>query len=125
MGGLTQPIFNKRKLKTNFEVAKIKREKAELDFQKSAYNAVREVSDALIHIHSLQEQFEVIEEQVKTTELAIQQADMLFNSGYATYLEVITAQEKALKSELQFNQIRHDLLLARVRLYRSLGGGWK
>lgn len=125
IGGLTQPIFNKRKLKTNFNVAKINREKAELDFQKTAYNAVREVSDALIHIHSLEEQFDIVEEQVTTTELSIRQADMLFNSGYATYLEVITAQEVALKSELQFNEIRHDLLLARVRLYRALGGGWK
>lgn len=125
IGGITQPIFNKRKLKTNFEVAKINREKAELEFQKTAYNAVREVTDALIHIRSLEEQFNIVEEQITTTELAIRQSSMLFNSGYATYLEVITAQEIALKSELQFNKIRHDLLLARVRLYRSLGGGWK
>lgn len=124
-GGITQPIFNKRKLKTDYEVAKINREKAELDFQQTAYLAVKEVSDALIIINSLDEQLEIAEEQVETTELAIRQSNLLFNSGYATYLEIITAQKVALESELNLNKIRHDILLARVRLYRSLGGGWQ
>lgn len=124
IGNLTQPIFNKRKLKTEFEVAKLNREKSEIDFQRTVYYAVKEVSDALITINSLQEQFDIIEEQVKTTELAIRQAAMLFNSGYASYLEVITAQRDALDSELRYNEIRHELLIARIRLYRALGGGW-
>ena len=125
IGNLSQPIFNKRRLKTNFEVAKLNRDKAEIDFQRTVYNAAREVSDALITINSLHEQFDIIEEQVITTELAIRQSDMLFNSGYASYLEVITAQRDALNSELKYNEIRHGLLLARIRLYRSLGGGWE
>lgn len=124
-GSITQPIFNKRKLKTNYEIAKINREKAELDFQRTAYLAVKEVSDALIIINSLDEQLDIAEEQVETTELAIRQSNLLFNSGYATYLEIITAQKVALESELNLNRIRHDILLARIRLYRSLGGGWQ
>src|SRR5699024_11115283 len=46
--GITQPIFNRRKLKTDFEIAKLEREKAEIEFQKKILLGVNEVSDALV-----------------------------------------------------------------------------
>jgi outer membrane protein TolC len=56
LGGITQPIFQKRQLKTDFEVAKIQREKNVLAFRQSVLNAVGEVSDALVSNESLKVQ---------------------------------------------------------------------
>jgi outer membrane protein TolC len=50
---------------------------------------------------------------------------MLFKSGLADYLEVITAQGNLLSAELNLASIERDQLSAAVELYRSLGGGWK
>lgn len=125
VGKLTQPIFNKRKLKTDFEVAKLQRTQAEIDFQKTVYTAINDVTDALVILESLNEQLDIAEEQVTTSRLGVKQSNLLFNSGYATYLEIINAQKVALESELSLNKLKQNKLLARVKLYKSLGGGWQ
>lgn len=125
VGGLTQPIFKNRKLRTAYEVAKIERNQAEIDFQKTVYTAINDVTDALIVLESLNEQLDIAEEQVNTSRLGIKQSNLLFNSGYATYLEIINTQRVALESELNLNKLKQNKLLARVKLYKSLGGGWR
>ncbi|WP_235021472.1 efflux transporter outer membrane subunit [Chitinophaga eiseniae] len=124
-GSITQPIFQRRALKTQLEVAKIEREQSVISFRQATLNAVGEVSDALIKLDKLKTQQQIAGEQVSTTQLAVQQAQMLFRSGMATYLEVITAQSRALQAELGQADVDRQRLSAMVDLYRSLGGGWK
>lgn len=52
-------------------------------------------------------------------------AKLLFRSGLADYLEVITAQSNSLQPELSLADIQRQQLSAMVELYRSLGGGAK
>ncbi|NLU96188.1 efflux transporter outer membrane subunit [Chitinophaga sp. Ak27] len=124
-GGITQPIFQRRALKTQLEVAKIQREQAVIQFKQSALNAIGEVSDALVKLDKVKTQQEIAIRQVNTSQLAIQQAQQLFRSGMANYLEVITAQGRSLQAELSQADIDRQRLSAMVDLYRSLGGGWK
>lgn len=124
-GGITQPIFQRRALKTQLEVAKIQREQAVIQFKQSALNAIGEVSDALVKLDKVKTQQEIAVRQVNTSELAVQQAQQLFRSGMANYLEVITAQGRSLQAELSQADINRQRLSAMVDLYRSLGGGWK
>lgn len=125
IGGLTQPVFSGRKLKTRHEVAKLEREKAELEFHQVILDAATEVSNALVRAEKLKERSDIAEQRVTTSELAVKNANLLFRSGYASYLEVITAQSNALNSELDLVSIKQQQLNARVELYRALGGGWK
>ncbi|EHO12930.1 RND efflux system, outer membrane lipoprotein, NodT family [Myroides odoratimimus] len=125
IGDVAAPLFNKRKLKTDYEVAKIEREKAEIDLQKSVYTAITEVSDALITLETVKEQIEIAEEQVATSRLGVKQSNLLFNSGYANYIEIINAQKNMLDSELNLNKLKQNKLISRVKLYQALGGGWK
>jgi len=124
-GGLTQPVFQRRQLKTQLEVAKIQREEAAIRFRQQALNAIGEVSNALVRLDKLQAQRQIATSQVETLEVAIQQARMLFRSGLANYLEVITAQSNALQAQLTRADVVRQQLSASVELYRSLGGGWK
>jgi len=123
IGSLTAPVFNKRKIKTDIEVAKLERDKAELDFQQVVLDAINEITNTLITFKKLQEEYEIAENRVKVAQLGIKQAGLLFKAGYATYLEVITAQQNAIDSELELVSLKQQLLLARVELYRALGGG--
>src|SRR3546814_17777050 len=82
---LMQPIVNKRKLKTQFETAKIKRENAVIDFRSKVLNAVGEVSDALVRLDKLKEQIDITQSQKDILKEAIPNAQSLFNSGMATY----------------------------------------
>lgn len=122
-GSLTQPVFNRRQLKTQYELAKIEREKSVLSFRQTVLTAVTEVSDALIRTKKLKEQAGIAESRVKTLQLATHNAGFLYNSGMATYLEVLVAQNNLLQSELELADLRRQNLNASAELYRALGGG--
>lgn len=122
-GGLTQPLLQRRQLKTQYEIAKIDREKTVIQFRKAVLNAVTEVSDELVKIEKLKLQYDISRNRVNTLQQAVRNANLLFKSGMATYLEVITAQSNSLQSELELAAIKTAQLNATVELYRSLGGG--
>ena len=125
ISGVAQPVFSQRRLKTQHEIAKLERDKAEIAFQQLVLDAVNEVTNSLVMVEKLKEQHEIAEKRVATSRLGVKNANLLFKSGYATYLEVITAQSNALNSELDLVSVKQEQLNAKVALYRALGGGWK
>lgn len=124
-GSLTQPIFQRRRLKTNYQIALLERDIAELAFRENLLNAVTEVSNELVKNQKLLEEFEIAEQRLSNAQTAVQNADMLFKSGFANYLEVITAQSNALDTELELAATRMEILVSNIELYRALGGGWE
>ncbi|WP_281637872.1 TolC family protein [Flavobacterium marginilacus] len=124
-GGLTQPLLNNKRLKTQYRIATAEREKAVLNFRQSVLTAVSEVSDALVKVEKLNQQESILQERVKTLKLAIKNAKMLFKNGMAEYLEVLSAQASLLQSELELANIKRQQLTANTELYRALGGGWR
>lgn len=124
-GGLTQPLLNNKKVRTQYNIAVAEREKAVLSFRQSVLVAVSEVSDALVKVEKLQQQESFLKERVKTLQQAIKNANLLFKNGMAEYLEVLSAQSNLLQSELELANIKREQLSANTELYRALGGGWK
>ncbi|WP_417350266.1 efflux transporter outer membrane subunit [Flavobacterium alkalisoli] len=124
-GSVAQPLLNNKRLRTQYEVAKVEREKAVLAFRQGVLVAVSEVSDALVKIEKLKEEQQFAEQRVASLQRATGNADKLFNSGMANYLEVITAQSNVLQSELDLAALKRDQLSALAELYKALGGGWK
>ncbi len=123
-GSLTQPLLQKRKLKSTYEIAKIEREKTVINFRKTVLVAVGEVSDALVKIEKLNEQQNVASKRVAILQKAVKNAEMLFKNGMATYLEVIIAQGNLLQTELERAALKRAQLESEMELYRALGGGW-
>lgn len=123
--GLTQPLLQKRTLRTQYELAKIQREQAVFKFRQSVLTAFSEVSDALIKTEKWKEEYDFASQRSETLASAVTQARLLFNSSAATYIEVIHAQSNLLQTKLETVQLKKDILLSYVDLYRSLGGGWK
>jgi len=124
-GTIAQPVFRRRALKTQFEIAKLQREQAVIYFKQSVLHATGEVADALVQVEKLKQQRELAAAQVDTLKHAVFNSQLLFKSDMANYLEVITAQGNALQAELDLASIQRQQLSAMVELYRSLGGGWK
>lgn len=124
-GSLTQPVFQRRALKTQYEVAKVEREEAAISFRQQVLDAVGEVSNALVHAERLKEQYDIAQAQASLQQKAVQNAQLLFKSGMANYLEVITAQSNAFQATLSRVSIRRQQLDNMTELYRALGGGWQ
>jgi outer membrane protein TolC len=124
-GSIAQPIFQRRELKTKFEIAKIEREQAVIQFRQSVLQATGEVMDALVQVDKLKQQQSIASAQVDTLNHAVFNAQLLFRSDLANYLEVILAQGNVLLAELNLASVQRQQLAAKVELYRALGGGWK
>lgn len=125
IAGISQPVFQQGKLKTQYRLSEIEREKTVIGFRQSVLLAVGEVSDALIKIEKLKEQALIAKERVGVLQIGINNAQMLFSNGMANYLEVITAQRNVLESELALASIQKEQSEAVIGLYKSLGGGWR
>ncbi|GGH37007.1 membrane protein [Mangrovimonas yunxiaonensis] len=125
VGGLTQPIFNKRAIKTQHEVAQAQQEQALLSFKKTLLTAGNEVSNALFDYKAETEKFEYREKEVEALRKAEANSEELLKNGYANYLDLLTARQSALSAELNMINNKLNQLLSIVNLYEALGGGWQ
>ncbi len=125
IGSLTEPIFNGRRLRTQMEVAKAQQEQALLSYKKTLLTAGREVSDALYTYNAESEKLTARSKELEAYSTAEDYSEELLNNGLANYLEVLTARQNALNSELSYVDSQYGQLSAIVELYRALGGGWK
>jgi multidrug efflux system outer membrane protein len=125
VSGLTQPIFNQRQLRTQKEIALSNQEKALIGFERTLKTAGKEVSDALASYNNETKKLSIRTQQVDALKKASEYSEELLNYGMATYLEVLTAKDNALNSELSLIDNKFKQFNAIITLYRALGGGWK
>lgn len=123
--GLTQPIFNQRQIKTRYEIAKANQQKAYLQFEQSLLTAGKEVSDALQQYNNETTKLDIRTKQVDALKQAAGFSDELLTYGLANYLEVLTAKDQALNTELNLIDNKFRQYNAIILLYRALGGGWQ
>lgn len=124
VAGLTQPIFNGRALRTRREIAKLQETAALLTFKQTLLNAGSEVSNALASMHYLQQQATYRKQQVDALKTAYKYSQELLMNGYATYLDVLNAQNNELSTELSLYNTYNNIIQQKITLYRALGGGW-
>lgn len=123
LGGITQPVFSQRKLKTQLEVAKAEQEEARINFEKAILNASVEVSDILYGFDSSVKKNVSRISQIESLQNAVSFTQELLLANEANYTEVLTAEQNLLNA--QINQVGDKLeqLQYNVELYRALGGG--
>jgi len=124
-GSLVQPIFRHGQLKAQYEQSKIRRDQAELIFRQTLLKAVGEVSNALVQVDKTGEEENIAKERVTTLRKVASNARLLFDSGMATWLEVIAAESSLLQAELELADVQRSRLSSIADLYRSVGGGWR
>ena len=87
--------------------------------------AFREVTDGLVEYRKRGEsrvQQELLTVAARdTTRLA----NIRYRGGVTSYLEVLDSERQLFDAELGLARSRRDELLAVVRIYRALGGGWQ
>jgi outer membrane protein TolC len=125
LGGLTQPLLNRYQLKGDFAVADARQQIAVNNYRQAVLQAFGEVTGNLKGIAYYKEIVALNQSEVETLTEAVSTSNDLYFSGYASYLEVITAQKGVLEAELKRTVAQKELLLYTVDLYRALGGGWE
>ncbi|GAO44399.1 TolC family protein [Flavihumibacter petaseus] len=122
--GLTAPLFNRMQLKAEQAIAHAEQREAILRYQQRLLQAYREVKTLHAGLDNSTKAYQLKQEEVTVLQSAVGTARELYYTGYANYLEVISAQRGALDAELELTEQQRDILKLSVGLYRALGGGW-
>ncbi|WP_315814887.1 TolC family protein [Paraflavitalea speifideaquila] len=125
LGGITTPFLRQGDLRAQYTMANAANHEAVYQYQQSLLDAYSEVVTNMSEVENYKRSYTLKHQEVKQLKEAVVTARDLYLSGYANYLEVITAQKNVLEAELQLARQQQDIIVAQVQLYRSLGGGWK
>lgn len=122
---VTLPLFTGGRLRANLKITQAQYEEALASYQKTVQNAFREVSDGLIAYQRTRELAARLEERTQANRLATELANIRYEGGVTSYLEVLYNEQELFSAELSLAQARLSELLSVVQLYRALGGGWQ
>jgi len=125
LASLTQPIFNRRQLRTQYEVARATQEESLINFKKTLLLAGQEVSNALFTYEAETRKYEFRKQEVEVLERAENHSEALLKNGFGTYLDLLTARQNALNAKLNEVDSKLQQMQANITLYRALGGGWQ
>lgn len=123
-GDMVAPLINRNAIKATYYNANDKQLQAVYDYEKTVLNAHIEVLNGLSKIENLKKSYEQKERQVLALANSIEITNKLFSAARADYMEVLLAQRDALESKLQLVESKQEQLVAKVHMYKSLGGGW-
>lgn len=124
-GGLAAPIFEKNQIRGQFNISNARQEQAYFRYRQKIWNAYREVSNQLYVLESMQEVIQLKEQEVAALEQGVSISNDLYLTGYATYLEIVSAQKNKIIAQLELIQSEKDRAFALVELYKSAGGAWQ
>ncbi|MVM34508.1 efflux transporter outer membrane subunit [Spirosoma sp. HMF4905] len=125
LGGLAAPVINRQQLKGNLVIRTAQSREAYYAYQRAILTGVSEVVSSLKGLENYRNVANIQRQEVDVLRQAATTSNELFANGYATYLEVITAQRNVLDAELALITTKRAQFLALVGLYRALGGGTK
>jgi multidrug efflux system outer membrane protein len=107
------------------KLAKARFEETLASYQKTVQGAFRDVSDGLIEYQRTREYRAKQEENTQAHRDAATTANVRYEGGVTSYLEVLYNEQELFNTELLLAQARRNELLSVVQLYRALGGGWQ
>ena len=125
VASLTQPIFAKGKIKANYKISQLTEEDLQRNYVQTVIDAGNQVNEALADCQAAREKHAYYHRQVQVLYDAYTGTHELMDNGKANYLEVLTAQESLLNSQLNEASNMYKGAQAVIALYIALGGGSK
>lgn len=121
--GLVMPVLNRRALKAELMDANGKQLEAYLNYEKTILTAFTEVYGLLRLQENLNQMQQLKSQEVRVLEESVSTARDLYLSGRSTFLEIITAQDYYLKTQIEELQVQMRNYYNQIHLYKALGGG--
>jgi outer membrane protein, multidrug efflux system len=121
----TLPIFNSGRVAAGVDAAQANAQAAMLQYRQVVLGAFRDVSDSLVEYAKRREARVQQEKLTIAARDATRLANIRYTGGVTTYLEVLDSDRQLFDAELGLVRNQRDELLAVVRLYKALGGGWQ
>jgi len=123
--GVSVPLFTHgRPGGEEVNIARARAGQAQARYEQTVLVALREVEDVLVALRTAQDRAAAQQRQVVALRRALELANMRYQNGVSSYLDVLDAQRGLFSAELSLTQAERDQLVAAVQLYRAVGAGW-
>ena len=123
-GQVVQPIFQGGRITSNYRLAWAQRDEAELIYKQTVLQAFGDVSNSLVGYNQSRQYRIKIDEQTKTYKQMADLANVRFQGGVTSFLEVQYYEQQYFTSALSLEQAWYTEMQNYVQLYQALGGGW-
>ncbi len=124
IAGLTGPIFTGGAIAGQVQAAEAGTEAALNGYQLVILNAFRETNDALVGTQNRLEESARQTARVESLREAARLSHLRFDSGIASYVEVLVAENELFAAELALVATRADRFVQVIGVYQAMGGGW-
>jgi outer membrane protein, multidrug efflux system len=122
--GLLQPLLNLKSIESQVEAATARRDQVSVEYQQTVQTAFREVHDALVTntaAAGVLAAETARRDQLKEAESV---AQLRYDAGRTSYLEVLDAQRTLLAAETLRIAAARESRISIVDFAKALGGGW-
>lgn len=124
LAGVTAPLFNAGRLRSQVEQQDAVREQALAGYEKSVLTALQDVENALVALARTRERTISLASAAEAARSAAQLASHQYRSGLVDFQVVLETERTVLSVEDSLASSRSAGVLAVVSLYKALGGGW-
>jgi NodT family efflux transporter outer membrane factor (OMF) lipoprotein len=124
LAGITAPIFNAGRLRAQVEIQDAVREQTEIAYQRAVLVALQDVENALVALVRNGERVDALMRAAEAARNAALLARERYSAGLVDFQSVLDTERSVLAIEDALASARADRVLALIRLYKALGGGW-
>ena len=121
--GITAPIFKRREIQSLWEISQSRQKTALLDYHYTVLQSYQEVVNLVTASEQMSKRKVLKQEESLIHRRSISNANELFKTGFAGYLEVLSADERYLNCELERIEMNVAYCRLHAMLYRAVGGG--
>jgi multidrug efflux system outer membrane protein len=124
-GQALQPLYQGGRIRSQYRLAWAQRDEAELTYKQTVQQAFGEVSNSLVGYNQSRQYRMKIQEQTETYRQMANLANVRFQGGVTSFLEVQYYEQQYFISALSLSQAWYTELQNYAALYQALGGGWQ
>jgi len=124
LAGFTGPLFTGGAIEGKVASAQATSAAAVAIYQQTVFVAFRDTNDALVGTIKKREESSAQGKRVTSLREFARLSRVRFNNGYASYVEVLVAENELFAAELASVQSFADAYTQLVAVYRAMGGGW-
>jgi multidrug efflux system outer membrane protein len=121
---VTAPIFTAGAIRGQVEFTEAQKLELVIRYQQLIQTALREVDDFLVDQKYTKDQVEALGRRTAALREYARLAQVRFDEGYTSYLEVLDANRSLFNAELSYAETKATLFRSFVNLYKAMGGGW-
>ena len=122
--GLAGPVFTFGQIEGQVQSAEAAQRQALAFYRQTILNAFRETNDALVGAVKKRDEAEAQTRRVTALREYARLSRLRFDNGYASYLEVLYAENELFSGELTAVRSQAERFTQLVSVYQAVGGGW-